>query len=320
MNRFIGAELIPFCRWLRARRAGATIDALRRLSTLMLIICAVLWIIALLMQAGVVHRQDTWAGPFHTEGPESPVVVLTVGQSRPLPGLTDTGGDNLENPSRSNIVVTVAGERWEVGHAAYDELRAGKAHAFIHWGDKLHLVLPPGLENGPRLVITADYTLQPRPWVTGIAPACGGATWRAALQHRDRRGNIAGLCPPAEDNSKGGVHRRARPGRSRVDSLRDGHRLWLDRRICIADRGVVRRFSGDATARCVGTQCAKRIVRPGRHRRDPRMADPSGRISLDDQKAGDHRDEARRAASAPLQRRFSHSSLHDVEWRLARKS
>ncbi len=133
----------------------------------MLIIFAALWIIALLMQAGVVHRQDTWAGPFHTEGPESPVVVLTVGQSRPLPGLTDTGGANPENPSRSNIVVTVAGERWEVGHAAYAELRAGKARAFIHWGDKLHLVLPPGLENGPRLVITADYTLQPRPWVTG---------------------------------------------------------------------------------------------------------------------------------------------------------
>ncbi len=58
----------------------------------MFIVCAALWLLALLMQAGVLHRQDTWAGPFLTEAPGSPVVVLRMGQSRPLPGLTDTGG------------------------------------------------------------------------------------------------------------------------------------------------------------------------------------------------------------------------------------
>ena len=147
-----------------ARRAS--IDFLRRLSTVLLILCAALWLLALLMQAGVLHRQDTWAGPFLTEAPELPVVVLRMGQSRPLPGLTDTGGDSPENPSRSNIAVTVAGERWEVGHTPYAELRAGKTRAFSHWGDRLHLVLPSGLANGPQLAITADYTLQPRPWVT----------------------------------------------------------------------------------------------------------------------------------------------------------
>ena len=145
---------------------GAWIGALRRASTVLLIVCAVLWLLALLMQAGVVRRQDTWAGPFVTEAPESPLVVLKMGRSRPLRGLTDTGGDDLDNPSRSNIVVTVAGERWEVGHAPHAELRAGRTRAFSHWGDNLYLVLPAGLANGPQLVITADYTLQPRPSVT----------------------------------------------------------------------------------------------------------------------------------------------------------
>ncbi len=178
MNQSTRASLTRFCRWFRSCRfslAGgaraaparrASIDTLRRLSTVMLIVCAALWLLALLMQVGVLHRQDTWAGPFLTEAPESPVVVLTMGQSRPLPGLTDTGGDNLENPSRSNIAVTVAGERWEVGHTPYAELRAGRTRSFSHWGDRLHLVLPSGLANRPQLAITADYTLQPRPWVT----------------------------------------------------------------------------------------------------------------------------------------------------------
>ncbi len=62
--------------------------------------------------------------------------------------------------------MTVAGERWEVGHAPHAELRAGKTHAFSHWGNQLYLVVPSELENEPQLVITADYTLQPRPWVT----------------------------------------------------------------------------------------------------------------------------------------------------------
>ena len=135
------------------------------LSTVMLIVCAALWISALLVQAGVVHKQAHWAGPFQTEAPGSPVVVLSMGQSRPLPGLTDTSGDDPERPSRSNIAVTVAGERWEVGHTPHAELRAGKTQAFSHWGNQLYLVLPPGLGNGPQLMITADYTLEPRPWV-----------------------------------------------------------------------------------------------------------------------------------------------------------
>jgi hypothetical protein len=145
---------------------GAWIGALRRASTVLLIVCAVLWFLALLMQAGVVRRQDTWAGPFVTEAPGSPVVVLRMGRSRPLQGLTDTGGDNLENPSGSNVAVTVAGERWEVGHTLHAELRAGRTRAFSHWGNDLYLALPAGVANGPQLVITADYTLQPRPWVT----------------------------------------------------------------------------------------------------------------------------------------------------------
>jgi hypothetical protein len=145
---------------------GAWIGALRRALTVLLILCTILWFLALLMQAGVAHRQDAWAGPFPTEAPESPVVVLRIGQSRPLPGLTDTGGDNLENPSRSSVAVTVAGERWEVGHTLHAELRAGRTRAFSHWGNQLYLVLPSGLANGPQLLITADYTLQPRPWVT----------------------------------------------------------------------------------------------------------------------------------------------------------
>jgi hypothetical protein len=159
---------IPLANGARAALAGggAWIGVLRRLSTVMLIVCAALWLLALLMQAGVVHRQDTWAGPFVTEAPESPVVVLRMGQSRPLPGLVNTGGDDLENPTRSSIVVTVAGERWEVGHTPYAELRAGRTRAFSHWGNQLYLVLPSGLANGPQLLITADYTLQPRPWVT----------------------------------------------------------------------------------------------------------------------------------------------------------
>jgi hypothetical protein len=86
---------------------GAWIGAFRRALTVLLIVCAALWLLALLMQAGVVRRQDNWAGPFVTEAPGSPVVVLRMGQSRPLRGLTDTGGDYLENPSRSNIAVTV---------------------------------------------------------------------------------------------------------------------------------------------------------------------------------------------------------------------
>ena len=131
----------------------------------MLIVCTALWMLALLMQTGFLHRRDTWAGPFRTEAPDSPVVVLKMGQSRALPELTNTGGDDPENPFRSNIAVTVAGERWEAGHTQYAELRGGKTRAFIHWGDRLHLVLPSGLANGPQLVITADYTLQPRPWV-----------------------------------------------------------------------------------------------------------------------------------------------------------
>jgi hypothetical protein len=145
---------------------GAWTGALRRASTVLLMLFAILWFLALLMQAGVVHRQDAWAGPFVTEAPESPVVVLRMGRSRPLPGLTDTGGDSLENSSRSGIAVTVAGERWEVGHTLHAELRAGRTRAFSHWGNQLYLVLPSGLANGPQLVITADYTLQPRPWVT----------------------------------------------------------------------------------------------------------------------------------------------------------
>ena len=144
---------------------GAWIGALRRASTVLLIICAILWFLALLMQAGVVRRQDTWAGPFVTEAPGSPVVVLSMGQSRPLPGLTDTGGDDLENPSKSSIVVMVAGERWEAGHTPHAELRAGKTPAFSHWGNNLYLALPADVANGSQLVITADYTLQPRSWV-----------------------------------------------------------------------------------------------------------------------------------------------------------
>jgi hypothetical protein len=144
---------------------GAWIGALRRASTVLLIVCAALWLLALLMQAGVLHRRDAWAGPFVTEAPDSPVVVLKMGRSRPLPGLTDTGGDDLENPSRSNIAVTVAGERWEADHTTHAELRAGKARAFSHWGNDLYLALPAGVANGSQRVITADYTLQPRPWV-----------------------------------------------------------------------------------------------------------------------------------------------------------
>ena len=150
-----------------APTGGSSIDAVRRLSTVMLIVCAALWIPALLMQVGVLHRQDHWPGPFLTEAPVSPVVVLRMGQSRPLPGLTDTGGDDLQNPFRSNIAVAVAGERWKVGHTPHAELRTGKTRAFSHWGDQLYLVVPPELENGPQLVITADYTLQPKPWVAG---------------------------------------------------------------------------------------------------------------------------------------------------------
>jgi hypothetical protein len=121
---------------------------------------------ASLMQAGIVHNRAYWTGPFHSKAPGSPLVVLAMGQSRPLPWLTDTGGDNLENPSRSNISVTVAGERWEVGHTPHAALRAGKTRAFSHWGDNLYLVLPSELANGPQLTITADYTLQPKPGVT----------------------------------------------------------------------------------------------------------------------------------------------------------
>jgi hypothetical protein len=145
---------------------GALIDPLRRLLTVMLMVCAGLWLLVLLMEAGVLHRQDAWAGPFPSAAPGSPVVELRMGESRPLPSLTDTGGDDMENPYRSNIAVTVADERWEVGHTQHDELRAGKTRAFSHWGDWLYLVVPPELENGPQLVITADYTLQPRPWVS----------------------------------------------------------------------------------------------------------------------------------------------------------
>jgi hypothetical protein len=152
---------------LAARIAGgAWIGAVRRASTVLLIVCAVLWLLALLMQAGVVRRQDAWAGPYVTEAPESPLVVLKMGQSRPLRGLTDTGGDDLGNPSRSNITVTVAGERWEAGHTPHAELRAGTTRAFSHWGNDLYLALPAGVANGTQLVITADYTLQPRPLVT----------------------------------------------------------------------------------------------------------------------------------------------------------
>ena len=298
---------------------GASIDALRRLSTVMLIVCAALWILALLMQAGVVHKQAHWAGPFQTEAPESPVVVLSMGQSRPLPGLTDTSGDDPEHPSRSNIAVTVAGERWEVGHTPHAELRAGKTQAFSHWGNQLYLVLPPGLGNGPQLMITADYTLQPRPWVMRSLTVCASAAWRAALQHRDRRGNIAGLRPPADGNSKGGEHRRDRPGGLGVDRLRDCHHLRLDRWICIADRGVVRRLSRDATAYGVGAQCAKRIVRLSRRRRDLRMADPPGGESRSTTERPGTIGSAWGSARPPLRRHFSDSSLRDVEWRLARR-
>ena len=176
----------------------ASIDALRRLSTLTLIIFAALCLLALLMQAGVVHRQAHWAGPFLTEAPGSPVVVLTVGQSRPLLGLTDTGGDDLENPSRSNIAVTVAGERWEVGHTPHAELRAGKTHAFSHWGDQLYLVVPSELENGPQLVITADYTLQPRPWVMRsllLAVALLGAAALSSVAGSRQAASLARLFP-----------------------------------------------------------------------------------------------------------------------------
>ncbi len=176
---------------------GAPIAALRRLSTAMFIICAALWILALLMQAGVVHRQDTWAGPFHTEAPGSPVVVLMMGQSRPLPRLTDTGGDDPENPSRSNIAVTVAGERWKVGHTLHTELRAGKTREFSHWGDQLYLVLPAGLANGPQLVITANYTLQPRPLVIGslllAAALLGALRFRIAIVEGTSQGFVRRL-------------------------------------------------------------------------------------------------------------------------------
>jgi hypothetical protein len=38
---------------------GAWIGALLRTSTVLFIVCAVLWLVALLMQAGVLHRHDT---------------------------------------------------------------------------------------------------------------------------------------------------------------------------------------------------------------------------------------------------------------------
>jgi hypothetical protein len=150
----------------RAARFGGRvwIGAARRASTILLIVCAVLWLLALLMQAGVASRQETWAGPFVTEAPESPLIVFKLGRLRPLPGLTNTGGDDLDNPFRSNIAVTVAGQRWEAGHTPHAELRAGRTRAFSHWGDDLYLALPPGLANQP-LLVTAGYTLQPRSWV-----------------------------------------------------------------------------------------------------------------------------------------------------------
>jgi hypothetical protein len=61
--------------------------------------------------------------------------------------------------------VTFAGERIAAGHTPHGELRAGRTGAFSHWGDALYLALPAGLANGPQMTITADYTLQPRPWV-----------------------------------------------------------------------------------------------------------------------------------------------------------
>ena len=200
---------------------GAWIGALRRALTILLIVCAALWLLALLMQAGVVRRQDNWAGPFVTEAPGSPVVVLRMGQSRPLPGLTDTGGDDLENPSRSNIAVTVAGERWEAGHTPHAELRAGKARAFSHWGNQLYLVLPAGLANGPQLVITADYTLQPRPWVTRtlmLALALLGALrFRIAIIE----GRSQDFVRRLKALRRVALHFRGGPGGSRADYLRD---------------------------------------------------------------------------------------------------
>ena len=152
-----------------------------------------------------------------------------------------------------------------------------------------------------------------------FAHARARAVWRGALSHRGHRRNIAGLRPPAEGNSEDSVHCRGRPGGRRVERLRHCHRLWLDRRICVADRGVVRRHSGDARARSLGAQCAERIVRVGRRGRNPRMANPPWGITRHDRKTTDRRNKARGTAGPALQRRLSHPSLHDVEWRMARR-
>jgi hypothetical protein len=147
---------------------AASIDSVRRLSTVMLIVGVALWTLALLMQAGILPMHDRWVGPFVVEAQGSALVVLKMGRSRPLPGLTNTGGDDPQNPFRSNIAVTVAGERWDSGHTQHAELRAGRTSAFSHWGDDLLLALPTSLANGPQLVITANYALQPRPLVMSL--------------------------------------------------------------------------------------------------------------------------------------------------------
>src|SRR4051812_23066643 len=127
---------------------------------------ALLTLMALALQFGAWRREFKIAGPFAAEtNPPRGSLILEVPQGEPAPWwIEPLVGDDLGN--QSPLKLRINGRRMGPPHTPHETIRTGSTTGFSHWGSHVVFSLPPGAKNGPEAIVTLQYVMRPRAWVT----------------------------------------------------------------------------------------------------------------------------------------------------------
>jgi len=140
------------------------IDALARAMLWPVLILA---IAALALGSGVWTREETFSGPFPTEGPVGSLSLAAyVGQDLPAKCCLEIPSDDIANPFRSDLKLWINGVKMDQSHALHADIRRRAEGAFSHWADYVLFSLPAGVENTFETRVTIEYSVRVRALLT----------------------------------------------------------------------------------------------------------------------------------------------------------
>jgi hypothetical protein len=109
------------------------------------------------------RQEEIRSGPFVRElVADSQAFLLPLGNRLLRNCCINSGGDDNEEPSRSQLQLRINGVEMGPAHAGHPKIRAGGTTAYSHWTNYVLFSLPPGVENTTEVQANLKYEWRPR--------------------------------------------------------------------------------------------------------------------------------------------------------------